>query len=463
MCNNFREISFNTNSTQPIQSQISQLFREPSETTSNCDNSSNGVFPGPQISSTITSEVPKTDEKKDEEAEDSDDYQIGFDMLDFENMEDFPTQNLDSNVNENDSPVATAGAANIVTDVANIVTDAANIFEAEQSRRACELQIKQELEQIARIETSENHFTVQQPAMAPLTTIPVEESMPVLDPSLSGGNSQMLPTPGLNHPQVEPMETNSSQDFAVEKQEINDDVQTQNLSVTSPAHIQSSSSISETNSPKTGAVNVLDPSKDVPMEVSDTVKKETTETENVSSGFENITSSKTDTSIDETGSEKSDSTKKASLFTVYRIPDDCKLNKDRMEIVDMWYNSGGVLLMGYEMFRLLSKLKSTSLTSSKSWKGANVAELRRKQEENEVLVEKLHNQLLSPGGPDVIIADEGHRIKNNDSAIAKCLKALRTKRRVVLTGYPLQVRFRFIIISSKVNLNKTKHLKSSPR
>ena len=98
------------------------------------------------------------------------------------------------------------------------------------------------------------------------------------------------------------------------------------------------------------------------------------------------------------------------------LTDSIHNNQKRLEIVENWFETSGVLIIGYSLFRLLST-------------GSNI---RKKH-----LKEAFKKYLVDPG-PDIVICDEGHVIKNEKTGISKALNSLKTKRRVILTGTPLQ-------------------------
>ncbi|KAK9804987.1 hypothetical protein WJX73_008355 [Symbiochloris irregularis] len=41
-------------------------------------------------------------------------------------------------------------------------------------------------------------------------------------------------------------------------------------------------------------------------------------------------------------------------------------------------------------------------------------------------------------GSEIVVADEGHRLKNENAFVSQCMELIKTPRRIVLTGYPLQ-------------------------
>ncbi|XP_033102737.1 helicase ARIP4-like [Anneissia japonica] len=129
-------------------------------------------------------------------------------------------------------------------------------------------------------------------------------------------------------------------------------------------------------------------------------------------------------------------------FPVYVLNDGYKSTQSRGKLIDQWYETGGVLLMGYEMYRLLSLRRGDPNAIKKRRKKAAAKKepmIIDLDEEDKItsILSKVHIALSNPG-PDLVICDEGHRIKNSHASTSQALKNIRTRRRVVLTGYPLQ-------------------------
>ena len=82
-----------------------------------------------------------------------------------------------------------------------------------------------------------------------------------------------------------------------------------------------------------------------------------------------------------------------------------------------WHREGGVLLVGYEQYRNL----------------AVAGRVKNKKQR-----ELLHKFLVNPG-PSYVVCDEGHVLRNKSSGIAQAMTKLKTERRLVLSGTPLQV------------------------
>uniref|UniRef100_A0A3Q3EHW7 DNA helicase n=1 Tax=Labrus bergylta TaxID=56723 RepID=A0A3Q3EHW7_9LABR len=90
--------------------------------------------------------------------------------------------------------------------------------------------------------------------------------------------------------------------------------------------------------------------------------------------------------------------------------------QERICALRRWQRDGGVMIMGYQMYRMLSLAQKIS---------------------NENVKKEFKSILVDPG-PDFVVCDEGHILRNEASDISKALNAIKTRRRVVLTGTPLQ-------------------------
>uniref|UniRef100_UPI00398F7FDB transcriptional regulator ATRX n=1 Tax=Pristiophorus japonicus TaxID=55135 RepID=UPI00398F7FDB len=93
-----------------------------------------------------------------------------------------------------------------------------------------------------------------------------------------------------------------------------------------------------------------------------------------------------------------------------------KRPQERSYMLERWMEDGGVMILGYEMYRNLAQ-------------GRNVKSRKMK--------EIFQRTLVNPG-PDFVVCDEGHILKNEASAISKAMNSVRSKRRIILTGTPLQ-------------------------
>ncbi|KAM3911606.1 transcriptional regulator ATRX [Leptodactylus fuscus] len=93
-----------------------------------------------------------------------------------------------------------------------------------------------------------------------------------------------------------------------------------------------------------------------------------------------------------------------------------KRPQERGFLLQRWHDQGGILIIGYEMYRNLTQ-------------GRNVKSKKLKE---------VYQKTLVDPGPDFVVCDEGHILKNEASAVSKAMNSIRTKRRIILTGTPLQ-------------------------
>jgi SNF2 family DNA or RNA helicase len=96
---------------------------------------------------------------------------------------------------------------------------------------------------------------------------------------------------------------------------------------------------------------------------------------------------------------------------------------DRVQDIGQWASTGGILIISYDMFR--------GLIVNKTQAGRNADERPLSDTDHTVVQEHLLDH------PNIIIADEAHKMKNTEAGISMVTSRFRSSRRIALTGSPL--------------------------
>ncbi|VDN20219.1 unnamed protein product [Cylicostephanus goldi] len=113
--------------------------------------------------------------------------------------------------------------------------------------------------------------------------------------------------------------------------------------------------------------------------------------------------------------------------------DSFKTYNDRHLALKNWYHFPSVMIIGYDMFRILTHDDE----DNKKKRGAPKKPPSKRNKRLLKLQEQFREYLQDPG-PDIIVCDEAHKLKNDESALSKTMVKIRTRRRICLTGTPLQ-------------------------
>ena len=110
------------------------------------------------------------------------------------------------------------------------------------------------------------------------------------------------------------------------------------------------------------------------------------------------------------------------LGGLYKITQKTKL-LDRVQDIALWAATTGILIISYDMFRnmIVNKAHSRSNSDERPLSDVTYADVE------DYLLER----------PNIIIADEAHKMKNTDASISMVASRFKSTRRIALTGSPL--------------------------
>ena len=103
------------------------------------------------------------------------------------------------------------------------------------------------------------------------------------------------------------------------------------------------------------------------------------------------------------------------LGNLVKVDSSVKKPGHRQLLINDWHAEGGVLIMGYDMFRTFIQNKNTT--------------------DDEESTSEIRRCLLE--GPNIIVADEAHKLKNAKSGIGIAASQFKSMSRIALTGSPL--------------------------
>ena len=137
---------------------------------------------------------------------------------------------------------------------------------------------------------------------------------------------------------------------------------------------------------------------------------------------------------------------KEVLGTFWKV-DSALTLEERLSTISRWYNEGGVLLMGYQLFRTMifncqadpDEEEESGKVKGPKWKTLAGDQEDQKHKRLPPLKKTEHQQVRMEllEGPNIIIADEAHVMKNVNSQITKAAAKFRSRTRIALTGSPL--------------------------
>jgi SNF2 family DNA or RNA helicase len=108
-----------------------------------------------------------------------------------------------------------------------------------------------------------------------------------------------------------------------------------------------------------------------------------------------------------------------------------KEGSDFMTDLRRWSEQGGILLIGYPLFRTLVNRKPTNLADEDKNNANKVAEAQKRDENMKII-----RQILTQDA-ELVVADEAHQVKNSKSQTAEAASKLRSHARIALTGTPM--------------------------